>query len=80
MDSFHHEIVSVRSRYRFAFHKIKTPSGIKFFVTCTTDGGRETLFTMEKKGADWQIVNAPKVQDEILHFGPRLSYCIKRHL
>ena len=80
MDSFQHEIVSVRGRYRFAFHKLNTPSGIKFFVACTSDGDRETLFTMEKKGADWQIVNAPKVKDEILHFQPRLSLCIKRHL
>jgi hypothetical protein len=80
MNSFKEDIYLKNSRLHFLFNKIEMPTGFKFFVACTTRNREQWLFTMEKRGNDWQIINAPKVADEILCLQPELSLIIKRHL
>jgi hypothetical protein len=80
MNSFKGEIIVKNNFHHFLFNKIEMPAGFKFFVACTSRNGTQWQFTMEKKGSDWEIINAPKVADEILHLQPKLSMIIKRHL
>ena len=80
MDSFSHEILSATRSYRFSFHQIKTPLGTKFFVECNSLGKSPTSFTMEKRDNEWKIIDAPKINDDILYLQPRLSQVLMRHL
>ena len=56
MDDFKTKLQDGTANYQVTFHKIRIPTGWKFYVTLMNDGEINTSFDMMKDGDGWKLV------------------------
>lgn len=54
--------------------------GTKFHITVAGCKGEHCHFTMQEAKGGWEIINAPKPPEWILHFENELSRAINEHM